>query len=263
MAAISRIEWTQRTWNPVTGCSKVSIGCKNCYAERLARRLQAMGNPRYRNGFRVTLHPDLLSVPLRWKTPSLIFVNSMSDLFHEEIPFSFIRQVFQTMEAASWHVFQILTKRSVRLRELAPRLPWPPNVWIGVTVESYHYYDRIADLQTVPAQIRFLSCEPLLSPMENLPLEGIHWVIVGGESGPGARPMRLEWVLSIKEQCEHTGIPFFFKQWGGTQKWRNGRRLLGREYNEMPQYADNKEQIGGTEGLRRRTGGSSAGGTAE
>jgi len=234
MAGHTKIEWTQRVWNPVTGCSKVSPGCKNCYAERFAKRLKNMGNPRYRNGFAVTLHPDLLELPLRWKEPSLIFVNSMSDLFHEKVPEEFIRAVFRTMEQAHWHVFQVLTKRAERLLKIASTLPWPPNVWMGVSVETARYYFRIHCLQRVPAHIRFISCEPLLGPLENLPLQGIHWVIVGGESGPGARPLKKEWVLSIKEQCGHAGVPFFFKQWGGVQKWRNGRTLDGHEYDEMP-----------------------------
>lgn len=234
MAGKSKIEWTEVTWNPVTGCSKVSPGCKNCYAERFALRLQRMGNPRYRNGFSVTLHEDLLELPLRWKKPSLIFVNSMSDLFHESVPFDFIRRVFQTMERASWHIFQVLTKRSKRLKELARLLPWPENVWIGVSVENSRYLYRIDDLRTVPAKVRFISCEPLLGPLENLLLDGIHWVIVGGESGPGARSMKKEWVIGIKEKCEQAGIPFFFKQWGGVQKWKNGHSLDGREYRNMP-----------------------------
>lgn len=245
MGGLTNIEWTNKTWNPVTGCSKVSPGCKFCYAERFARRLQAMGNARYQKGFAVTLHPDLLGLPLRWKKPSFIFVNSMSDLFHEAVPLEFIKQVFQTMEKAHWHIFQVLTKRSERLREIAEELPWPPNVWAGVSVETSKYYSRIYDLQSVPACVRFLSCEPLLGPLAHLPLESIHWVIVGGESGPGARPMELEWVLSIKEQCEWAGIPFFFKQWGGVQKWRNGRQLLGQEYNGMPEIEIPLEKGGG------------------
>jgi len=193
-----------------------------------------MGNPRYRNGFSLTLHPDLIGLPLRWKKPSLIFVNSMSDLFHEEVPEDFILQVFEVMTKARQHIFQVLTKRSGRLLEIAPKLPWSSNIWVGVSVETPIYYERIAHLQRVPACVRFLSCEPLLSPLNDLPLEGIHWVIVGGESGPGARPLEREWVLGIKQQCEQAGIPFFFKQWGGILKWRNGRQLDGREYLGMP-----------------------------
>ena len=234
MATLSKIEWTERTWNPVTGCTKISPGCKNCYAERFAKRLQKMGNPRYRNGFQVTLHEDLLDLPLRWRRPSLIFVNSMSDLFHEDVSTEFVQKVFQVMQEARWHIFQVLTKRSHRLRALAPSLPWPSNIWMGVSVETADYYYRIEDLKAVPAAVRFLSCEPLLGPLPNLPLEGIHWVIVGGESGPRARPMQPEWVVDIREQCHKANVPFFFKQWGGVQKWRHGRLLEGREYSEYP-----------------------------
>ena len=237
MGGPTKIEWTNRTWNPVTGCTKVSPGCKHCYAERFARRLKVMGNPRYQRGFSVTLHHDLVDLPLHWKKPSLIFVNSMSDLFHDSVPLEFIELIFDTMKQAHWHIFQVLTKRSERLREISQTLEWPPNVWVGVSVETSKYYYRIHDLQAVPAHVRFLSCEPLLGPLDDMPLKGIHWVIVGGESGPRARPMRLEWVLSIKDQCEQAGVPFFFKQWGGVHKWRNGRQLLGREYNEMPEAA--------------------------
>lgn len=235
MADRSLIEWTHATWNPVTGCSKVSTGCKHCYAERFARRLRAMGVERYRNGFRVTLHYDLLDLPKRWKTPRLVFVNSMSDLFHEAVPFDFIRRVFATMRDCPGHTFQILTKRSRRLRELAPQLEWSPNIWMGVSVEDARVLHRIEDLRGVPATVRFLSCEPLLGPLDNLPLEGIHWVIVGGESGPGARPMRVEWVRSIRDQCQSAGVPFFFKQWGGIHKHRMGRLLDGCVYDDMPE----------------------------
>lgn len=234
MADYSKIEWTEATWNPVTGCSKVSAGCKNCYAERLALRLQAMGNARYRNGFKVTLHPDLIELPKRWRGPRLIFVNSMSDLFHEQVPLEFIRRVFDTMRDCPQHTFQILTKRSVRLRELAGQLPWPPNVWMGVSVEDARVLERVQDLQTVPAAVRFLSCEPLIGPLDNLPLAGIDWVIVGGESGPGARPMAREWALNIRDQCQRAAVPFFFKQWGGVRKDLTGRTLDGRTHDEMP-----------------------------
>jgi protein gp37 len=234
MAGYSEIEWTMRTWNPVTGCTKVSPGCKHCYAERIALRLQKARNPRYRNGFRVTLHEDLLEAPLRWREPSVIFVNSMSDLFHEKVPLLFITRVFETMQKAHRHTFQILTKRSARLRELAPSLPWPPNVWMGISVELSRYYSRIHDLSAVPAAVRFLSCEPLLGALPDLPLDGIHWVIVGGEFGPGARPMKGEWAENIRAQCARAGAAFFLKQWGGVQKWRHGRLLNGREYNEYP-----------------------------
>lgn len=234
MATISKIEWTEATWNPVTGCTKISAGCKNCYAERMAFRLQAMGNPRYKNGFRVALHHDLIDLPLSWKKPKLIFVNSMSDLFHKDVPFDFILRIFQTMEKASWHTFQILTKRSERLLELAPYLPWPENVWQGVSVENEKVSYRIDHLRKVPAKVRFISCEPLIGPLDNLNLDGIHWVIVGGESGPGARPMHPDWVRSIRDQCNKQNVAFFFKQWGGVQKHRTGRILDNRTWDELP-----------------------------
>ena len=234
MAAKSQIEWTDMTWNPVTGCTKVSQGCKFCYADRMAKRLQAMGVERYRNGFQVTLHEDLLDAPLKWVKPQLVFVNSMSDLFHESVPEEFILRVFRVIEACPQHTFQVLTKRSGRLAELSSRLPWPRNVWVGVSVENEDVTFRIRDLRRVPARVRFLSCEPLLGPLNDLPLEGIDWVIVGGESGPGARPMREEWVISILEQCERRDIPFFFKQWGGVRKRRTGRLLNDTTYDAFP-----------------------------
>jgi protein gp37 len=234
MAAESKIEWTEMTWNPVTGCTKVSAGCQHCYAERMAKRLQAMGVERYRNAFRLTLQEDLIEVPLKWKRPRLIFVNSMSDLFHEDVPLDFVQRVFETMVRCPQHNFQVLTKRSRRLREMACRLPWPSNVWIGVSIEDASVIYRIRDLCAVPATTRFLSCEPLLGPLDTLPLDGIQWMIVGGESGPGARPMRPEWVESIMRQCRVADVPFFFKQWGGVRKKRAGRRLHGRTYDEMP-----------------------------
>jgi protein gp37 len=234
----SKIEWTHVTWNPVTGCSKVSQGCKNCYAERLASRLQNMGVQKYQNGFSVTLHEDAVDLPLRWKYPRIIFVNSMSDLFHESIPFEFIKQVFSTMERSPQHIFQVLTKRSNRLRELARKLPWPSNVWMGVSVEDSRVLNRVPDLQKVPAHIRFLSCEPLIGALDTIPLEGIKWIIVGGESGPKARPMKKEWVLSILEQCRKADVPFFFKQWGGVRKDLTGRKLNGRIYDEIPLERD-------------------------
>jgi protein gp37 len=230
----SAIEWTDATWNPVTGCTKISPGCKHCYAERLAARLQAMGNVRYRDGFKLTLHPDQLTLPLRWKDPRRIFVNSMSDLFHENVPEEFIRRAFEVMAQARHHVFQVLTKRSKRLAELAPRLPWPTNVWQGVSVENARYTSRVADLVKVPAAVRFLSVEPLLGPITDLPLDGIAWVIVGGESGPGHRPIRPEWVRSIRDQCAQAGAAFFFKQWGGRTPKSGGRVLDGHEWSEMP-----------------------------
>lgn len=234
MAQPSTIEWTEVTWNPVTGCSKISPGCKNCYAERLAIRFKGIGQGRYRNGFNVTLHPDLVDLPLRWHRPRLIFVNSMSDLFHESIPESLIFSIFETMVAAHWHTFQILTKRSRRLADLAPHLPWPQNVWIGVSVETPQYVIRIPDLLKVPAAVRFLSVEPLLEPISNLPVVGIDWVIVGGESGPFCRPMQADWVRQIRDRCIARKVPFFFKQWGGTRKKNTGRLLNGRAWDELP-----------------------------
>jgi len=244
MAERSTIEWTDATWNPVTGCSKVSTGCKHCYAERLARRLQAMGALRYRNGFTVTLHPAVLDLPKRWRRPRMVFVNSMSDLFHESVPLEFIQRVFATMRACPQHTFQVLTKRSARLRDLAQYLDWAPNIWMGVSVENRRVIHRIHDLQAVPAHVRFLSCEPLLGPLDDLPLDGIHWVIVGGESGPDARPMQAEWVRTIRDQCRRADVPFFFKQWGGARKDRTGRDLDGRAYDEMPRAARREEAHG-------------------
>jgi protein gp37 len=234
MANRSNIEWTEMTWNPVTGCTKVSQGCKHCYAERMAKRLTAMGAQRYRNGFSVTLHPDLVDIPRGWRQPRVVFVNSMSDLFHDDIPVAYIQRVFATMRDCPHHTFQVLTKRSERLVELAPYLPWPENVWMGVSVEDACVLHRVADLQSVQAKVRFLSLEPLIGPLEGLALDGIHWVIVGGESGPKARPMRKEWVRNILRQCRTARVPFFFKQWGGIRKDLTGRELNGRTYNEMP-----------------------------
>ena len=234
MPTKSNIEWTEMTWNPVTGCTKISQGCKHCYAERMAKRLTAMGSDRYRNGFRVTLHPDLLDVPRKWRQPRVVFVNSMSDLFHEDIPDAFIQRVFATMRDCPQHTFQVLTKRAERLAALAPRLPWPHNVWMGVSVEDARVVDRIGYLQKVPAAVRFLSLEPLIGPLESLRLEGIDWAIVGGESGPRARPMKPEWVKSILRQCRAASVAFFFKQWGGVRKDMTGRKLNGTFYNEMP-----------------------------
>lgn len=234
MGGKSAIEWTDATWNPVTGCTKVSPGCKHCYAERLAARLQLLGNPRYRRGFDVTLHPDQLTLPLRWRQPRRIFVNSMSDLFHESVPEEFIQKVFEIMVQAPWHIFQILTKRAQRLADLAPQFPWPPNVWQGVSVENAHYTWRIDHLRNVPAIVRFLSIEPLLGPIKTLPLDGIHWVIVGGESGPRHRPMNPVWVRRIRDQCVAADVPFFFKQWGGLTSKSRGRLLDGQEWNEVP-----------------------------
>ncbi len=229
------IEWTETTWNPVTGCTKISAGCKHCYAERMALRLKAMGNARYRDGFKVTLHKNLLDAPRRWRSPRIIFVNSMSDLFHEDVPTEFIQRVFRTMNECPQHTFQILTKRSERLKTLADKLHWTPNVWMGVSIENDRVYHRIHDLGEAPSSVRFLSCEPLIGPTKNLPLEGIYWVIVGGESGTGARPMREAWVQSIKGQCQDAEVAFFFKQWGDVQKHRNSRKLDNQTYDEMPE----------------------------
>lgn len=237
MAQESRIEWTDATWNPVTGCSKTSPGCKNCYADRMARRLRAMGQVRYRNGFSLTLQPDVLDAPFGWKKPRLVFVNSMSDLFHEDVPVSYIRRVFSVMKRADWHVFQVLTKRAERLTDCSHKLAWPRNVWMGVSVETDAYYDRINRLASVPAAVRFLSLEPLLGPLAGLPLSDIDGVIVGGESGPRARPMQPDWVRRIRAQCETAGVPFFFKQWGGVRKSESGRTLDGTVWNAMPDIA--------------------------
>jgi protein gp37 len=234
MASNSHIEWTDATWNPVTGCTKISPGCKHCYAERLAHRLQLMGQANYKNGFRLTVQPHMLEVPLRWKTPKRIFVNSMSDLFHEDVSADYIKKVFAVMARADWHQFQVLTKRSGRLQELSPVLPWPGHIWQGVSVENEDYLDRIDDLRASGAAVKFLSLEPLLGPLPKLNLRGIDWVIVGGESGPGARPMRPEWVIDIRDQCIRQSVAFFFKQWGGVQKSKTGRRLQGRTWDEMP-----------------------------
>ncbi len=234
MSIDSGIEWTDATWNPVTGCTKVSPGCKNCYAERLAHRLRAMGNRRYARGFVVTLQPDQLTLPLGWRRPRRIFVNSMSDLFHEAIPDEYLLRVFDVMAKAHWHVFQILTKRSARLASMASDLPWSSNVWQGVSVENARYTSRIAHLREVPAAVRFLSVEPLLGPIPRLPLVGIHWVIVGGESGGGRRPVDPAWVRDIRDQCIAARVPFFFKQWGGRTPKAAGRALDGRTWDELP-----------------------------
>ena len=234
MAQTSSIEWTDATWNPVTGCTKVSPGCKNCYAQRMAKRLHAMGQERYRNEFGVTLQPDLIHQPTQWKTSKRIFVNSMSDLFHDSVPTSFIKQIFEEMQLAHWHIFQVLTKRPERLRQVAEGLPWPNNIWMGVSVESSDYISRIRHLLSIPAAVRFLSIEPLIGPLSRYPLKGIDWVIVGGESGPHCREMNPEWVRSIRDRCTSQNVPFFFKQWGGVRKKSTGRILDGRTWDDMP-----------------------------
>lgn len=231
---MSKIEWTEVTWNPVTGCNKVSPGCKYCYAETMSKRLKEMGQPKYQNEFKLTLHPQELEKPYKWRKPRVVFVNSMSDLFHERVSVNFILQIFQVMNDNPQHTFQVLTKRAVRLSRLSSKLNWTDNIWMGVSVESEDYLDRVYLLRETPAKIKFLSCEPLLGPLSDLILDGIDWVIVGGESGPKARPMQKEWVYEIKDKCSYYRVPFFFKQWGGKNKKKSGRLLDGKEYNETP-----------------------------
>ena len=233
----STIEWTESTWNPLTGCTKISPGCKNCYAERMAKRLQAIGQPNYLDGFNITMHEHALDPPLRWKKPQNIFVNSMSDLFHDKVPDDFIFKVFDVMKRANWHRFQVLTKRSDRLLKLSPSLPWASNIWMGVSVENQDYTFRINHLRNIGAKIKFLSLEPLLGPISDLNLKEIDWVIVGGESGPGSRSMEPSWVIDIKNQCQKMKVPFFFKQWGGVNKKKTGRILEERTWDEMPLIA--------------------------
>lgn len=235
MSNNSKIEWTESTWNPITGCTKISAGCKNCYAERMARRLKAMGMEAYRNGFKVTVQPQMFDAPLKWRKPRVVFVNSMSDLFHEDVPFECIQNIFSVMCRARQHTFQILTKRAERLAELSSKLCWSPNIWMGVTVEDQDCVSRIDNLRKTGARVKFLSLEPLLSPLPELNLKEIDWVIVGGESGPGARPMRAEWVINIRDQCLKSKVPFFFKQWGGVNKKKAGRELEGRTWDQMPE----------------------------
>jgi protein gp37 len=239
----SSIEWTEATWNPTTGCDRTSPGCDNCYAATLAKRLKAMGQPKYQRdgdprtsgpGFKLTCHPDALDIPRRWAMPRTIFVNSMSDLFHVEVPFEFIEQVFDVIAATPQHTYQVLTKRSRRLAEVANRLEWPRNLWMGVSVEDERYMFRARHLCEVPAVVRFLSCEPLLGPLGDLHLDGIHWVIAGGESGPGSRRVDPAWVRAIRDQCDSAGVPFFFKQWGGRTPKTGGRELDGEIHDAMP-----------------------------
>ncbi len=236
--APSAIEWTGVTWNPVTGCTKVSPGCAHCYAERLAARLRRMGAAKYARGFEVALHREALDDPLRWRRPRLVFVNSMSDLFHADVPDAFVEAVFRTMNAASRHTFQVLTKRPERAVALGGKLRWTSNVWLGASVESEPWLRRLEPLRAAPAAVKFLSLEPLLGPLPSLDLAGIDWVIAGGESGPGARPMQPDWVRGIRDRCARDGVPFFFKQWGGTQRKRAGRTLDGRTWDELPAGAD-------------------------
>lgn len=243
MADKSAIEWTEATWNPTTGCDRVSPGCDHCYAQTLSKRLKAMGSPKYQldgdprtsgPGFKLTVHPSALDVPRGWSAPRLIFVNSMSDLFHEDIPFEFIASVFDVMGRAEHHTFQILTKRQDRLADLAPDLPWPRNVWMGVSIENRRFVHRADRLREVPAAVRFISAEPLLGPLEHLDLDGIHWLIAGGESGPRHRPVRVEWLRDLRDHCADAHVAFFFKQWGGHRPKTGGRELDGRTWDQMP-----------------------------
>lgn len=243
MADRSMIEWTEATWNPTTGCDRVSPGCDHCYALDLAGRLKAMGSPKYQRdgdprtsgpGFGVAIHPDALTIPLRWKTPRQIFVNSMSDLFHAQVPTTFVHDVFDTIAAAPQHTFQVLTKRSRRLARLADALPWPANLWMGVSVENVAALPRADDLRTIPAAVKFLSCEPLLGPLTGIDVTGIDWVIAGGESGRHHRPVDAIWVTDLRDVCKDAGVPFFFKQWGGRTPKAGGRLLEGRIWDEMP-----------------------------
>ena len=234
MSGKTKIEWTESSWNPITGCSPVSAGCQHCYAARFAKRLKAMGNPRYVNAFDVTVHEDLIGTPLLWKKPQMIFVNSMSDLFHENVPTDVIKRIFDTMNRSSIHTFQVLTKRAERLAALAPNLQWSDNIWMGVSIENQDTIFRADFLKQTGAYIKFISAEPLLSPLSSLNLQGIDWLIVGGESGPGSRPMMEEWVMELKLKCDETDTAFFFKQWGGTNKKKAGALLGGKEYKSYP-----------------------------
>ncbi|MEW6536206.1 MAG: phage Gp37/Gp68 family protein [Candidatus Auribacterota bacterium] len=233
--ATSKIEWTESTWNPVTGCTKISPGCQNCYAERMANRLQAMGQNNYKDGFLIRLHPQTFQLPLSWKKSQMIFVNSMSDLFHTEVPLEYISMIFEVMQKAHWHTFQILTKRAERLLELGKNLPWSFNIWMGVSVENADYKYRIDLLKQSPAFIKFISFEPLIAPVGEVDLSGIDWVIVGGESGPKSRELKPEWAIELRDQCLSQNVPFFFKQWGGFNKKKNGRILEGRTWEEVPE----------------------------
>ena len=241
--AKSKIEWTEMTWNPTTGCNKISPGCKYCYAEVFALRLQAMGNEKYKEGFRFTLQPESLNIPKKWRDPKLVFVNSMSDLFHEKMPVNYLKDIFKVMNECNHHIFQVLSKRSENLLELSGKLNWTPNIWMGVSVENEDYKYRINHLRKTPAQIKFLSLEPLLSPLPKLDLNNIDWVIVGGESGKRARLMKEEWVIDIKNQCKSNNVAFFFKQWGGMNKKLNGRELKGQTYDEMPKIPETEFEL--------------------
>jgi protein gp37 len=244
MSTNSRIEWTEATWNPVTGCDRIAAGCDNCYALTLSKRLKAMGAEKYQNdgspmtsgpGFGVTIHPQALRQPYGWKAPKVVFVNSMSDLFHAKVPLSFVQDIFDVIADTPQHTYQVLTKRSRRMARVADRLTWPGNLWMGVSVENQDVVDRMDHLRQVPSALRFLSCEPLIGPIEDMNLDGIHWVIAGGESGPNYRPMEPRWVESIRDQCLGADVPFFFKQWGGRTPKQNGRTLAGRTWDSMPE----------------------------
>ena len=236
--AQSSIEWTEMTWNPTTGCTKISAGCKFCYAEVMSKRLKAMGVDKYKDGFKVRIHPETLNIPYTWKSSKVVFVNSMSDLFHEDIPLDFIKQVFHVMNDNPQHVFQVLTKRADRLFELHRHLKWTHNIWMGVSVEDNRVIERIDYLRKTKAKVKFLSLEPLIGALANLNLKKIDWVIIGGESGHKPRPMKPEWVIDIQEQCEKAEVAFFFKQWGGRNKKATGRLLNGRTYDEMPEIIE-------------------------
>lgn len=232
--AASKIEWTEETWNPITGCTKCSAGCEHCYAEKFAKRLKAMGNERYKDGFKVTVHRDLFEKPLEWQKPKMIFVNSMSDIFHDDIPEQDILELFGVMNRANWHTFQVLTKRADRMLELSDRINWTDNIWLGVSIENANYIHRCDILKQTGAQIKFVSAEPLLGSLAELDLEGIDWLIVGGESGAGSRPMEKEWVIELRDKAKEAGVPFFFKQWGGTRKKKAGSLLDGKQYKQYP-----------------------------
>lgn len=250
MSDKSVIEWTEATWNPTTGCDRISSGCDNCYALALAKRLKAMGVAKYQTdgdlrtsgpGFGVAIHQDALDTPFTWRRPRLVFVNSMSDLFHAHVPNTFIQEVFEVMRDTPQHTYQILTKRSRRLARIAPQLKWPDNVWMGVSVETDSEYYRIHDLATVPAHVRFLSCEPLLGPLVDIPLDRIDWVIAGGESGTAARPVDVRWIQNLRDTCQKNNVSFFFKQWGGRRAKSGGRTLDGQTWSEMPTFSHERD----------------------
>lgn len=245
MPQTSAIEWTEATWNPVTGCSQVSPGCAHCYAKTFAERWRGIPGHPYEQGFDLRLWPDRLEVPLRWTKPRTIFVNSMSDLFHEDIPDAYIGQVFETMAKASWHTFQVLTKREDRLADLAPRLRWAPNIWMGVTIENRRFVRRADVLRGVPAAVRFISAEPLLGPLDGLLLEGVDWLIAGGESGAGHRRVDPDWIRNLRDRCTQEGVAFFFKQWGGPRPKSRGRELDGREWDELPEPKVRRRALAG------------------